>query len=200
MMQRYTQWIILVMLGGGLAACGPLSVMSSALTAGQLAMDERSAGSMVNDTGIRAQLLHHFLQSDVNDLLTNVDYSVHEGRVLLTGATQSQETMVRAVEIAWKPNGVREVINEIEVVDATSGKQFAKDVALSSQIEGRLLLAENVRSLNYNVEVVNGVVYLLGIAQNQQELETVTTIAGMMSGVKKVVSHVRMKDSPYRKM
>ena len=48
--------------------------------------------------------------------------------------------------------------------------------------------------VNYSVETVNGIVYLIGIAQDEGELTRVTDYARNIGGVVKVVSHVRMKE------
>ena len=56
-----------------------------------------------------------------------------------------------------------------------------------------------VFDINYSVETVNGVIYLMGIAQSKVELERVTDHARELAGVRRIISHVRMKDDPRRK-
>jgi osmotically-inducible protein OsmY len=68
--------------------------------------------------------------------------------------------------------------------------------ACTTQLRSKLLLDKNVRAINFNVETVNGVVYLIGIAQDQAELERVTNHARTITNVVKVVSHARLKDDP----
>ncbi len=63
-----------------------------------------------------------------------------------------------------------------------------------------MLKSGAVGSVNYNVETVNGVVYLFGIASSQQELEQVTTLARTIDGVRRVVSHVMLKDDSRRRI
>jgi osmotically-inducible protein OsmY len=173
----------------GLAATGASSL-------GVAAAEERSMGTIVDDKTIYAEITHLFLQSDVNDLLTNVDVRVNEGRILLTGVTPKPETAVEAVRLAWLAQGVREVINEIRTGTQNNTASYARDQWIETQIEARLLATKGVMSINYTVEVVEGVVYLLGIAQNQQELKNVTHIASLTKGVRRVVSYVRLKTDP----
>ena len=40
---------------------------------------------------------------------------------------------------------------------------------------------------------MNGVVYFLGVARSQEELDKVLTLARQMEGVRKVVNHVFIK-------
>ena len=48
-------------------------------------------------------------------------------------------------------------------------------------------------AINYSVETVNGTIYLIGIAQNQEELDRVIAHARTIEYVRKVVDHVRVK-------
>jgi osmotically-inducible protein OsmY len=85
------------------------------------------------------------------------------------------------------------VLNEIQVTDRGGLLDFALDTWVSTQLRTKLLLDRDIRALNYNVETVNGVIYLIGIAQNELELERVTNHARTIENVVKVVSHVRIK-------
>ena len=48
------------------------------------------------------------------------------------------------------------------------------------------------------VKTVGGIVYLMGIAQNRNELDRVTNHARNLNYVRRVVSYVRLKDDPRR--
>ncbi len=184
--------------------CGVLLLLSgckgiiatSASTVGVAAAEERSVGTIVDDNTILADITHRYIQADVNDLLVNVDVRVNEGRVLLTGVVVKPETSVEAVRLAWLATGVREVINEIKTGQDPNAMNFAEDQWIETQIEARLLATKGIMSINYTVEVVDKAVYLLGIAQNQQELKNVAYISSITKGVKRVVSYVRLKDAP----
>jgi len=56
-------------------------------------------------------------------------------------------------------------------------KRFASDAWISTQIESKLLFTKDIKSVNYSVETIDGVVYLMGIAQDREELDAVTQIA-----------------------
>lgn len=159
---------------------------------------ERSVGRAVDDTAIYAEIKHLFLQKDINALLIDVGVEVVEGRVLLTGAVRKPETAIEAVRLSWQVDGVREVINEIQVTDKSSLKDYARDVWISAQIKSRLLFAKNIQSINYSIETVNSVVYLIGLAQNEDELGRVVQVARTTKYVQKVISHVRLKTDPRR--
>jgi osmotically-inducible protein OsmY len=84
------------------------------------------------------------------------------------------------------------VINEIEIGRISLATR-SKDSWVAAQIRSKILLEKGVQSVNYSVEVINGVAYILGIAQDDQELESAEQVAGKVGGVKRVVSHVILK-------
>lgn len=183
-----------------LSGCIPLLVAGGAGTGATVASQERSAGGAVDDLDVRLAINDQFLRGgDVGDLYRNVTIKVTEGRVMLTGDVDKPESKIKATELTWKVNGVKEVMNEIQVNDKTGVVDYAKDSWTANQVRTRLILEKDVRSVNYNVEVVNGTVYLLGIAQNQAELDKVTYLASTTKGVTQVISHVVLKDDSRRK-
>lgn len=189
--------LILLLIGGlPLSGCGSL-IVGAATTGGAVAVQERSIGDAVDDLTIRAELNQLFFEDNV-DLLQSVSFNVIEGRVLLKGAVKKQEDRIHALELAWKASGVREVINEIQVTDQGGIVNYARDTWISTQLRAEILFDKDVLSINYNLETVNGVIYLVGIAQDQAELDKVVDHARRIENVKQVVSHVVMRDDPRR--
>lgn len=139
------------------------------------------------------------IQAEINDLwfrydvetFTKLDMTVNNGRVLLTGVVQNPEHRVEAVRLAWQPDGVEQVINEIRVAESSGITGFAKDTWITTQLRTKLTLDKEVLSINYNIDTVQGTVYLMGFAQNRAELNRVVEIARMIKGVEGVVSYVK---------
>ncbi len=180
-----------------LTAC--FTVATSAATESTIIVaQERSVGEAVDDAGILLNIKNQFLQKDTNDLLANVEIKVVEGRVLLTGNVDKPDTQIEAVRLTWTVRGVREVMNEVQINDKSDFWNYAQDVWVSTQLRTRLLLAKDIRSVNYSVITVNQTVYLMGIAQDQAELNRATYLASITQHVKKVVSYVRLKTDPRR--
>jgi osmotically-inducible protein OsmY len=124
----------------------------------------------------------------------NIDVNVYEGRVLLIGSVANSSYMEKASKIAWSIKNVKEVINEIEVVNKGI-RDSAKDIFVANAIRSRLLLERDVQSLNYIIDVNNGKAYLLGVAQSRDELDKAIAVAGSTKGVRKVINYVRIKTS-----
>ena len=104
----------------------------------------------------------------------------------------------KAVQLAWQPEDVREVINEIQVKPDAGVEAFARDALINARLDSELLFAEGVSSINYSTRAIAGTVYLLGVAQSQEELDRVFRIARNIPDVKGVVSHVLLIDDPRR--
>ena len=193
-------------LGAGLvlALAGPLClagcadvIVGAATTTGLAVVEERTVGDAVKDLTIQAELNHLFFQDDLA-LYNDVSLSVVEGRVLLKGSVPTHEDRIRAGWVARQATRVEEVINEVQVTGEGGILDYAKDRWISMLLDTKLLLDLDILSVNYDVSTVNGTVYLLGIAQNEGELEQVKEHARRVDGVKHVVSHVIMKDDPRR--
>ena len=174
--------------------CVPIIAGGAAVT-GTTVIQERTVGAAMDDTTIWAEIKHLYIQKDVNSLLSDVSVKVNIGRVLLTGNVRDSQTRVEAVRLAWQPYGVKEVINEIRVTDKSTAKDYATDAWITTQSRSKILLQRDVRSVNYSLETVDGVVFVFGIARSQEELDTVVHVVSTIKGVKQVVSHVRIKDN-----
>jgi osmotically-inducible protein OsmY len=188
-----------LLLAAGLALSGCVeSVIAGGAAAGSTAMQERGIKGAVSDTAIRAEINHYWLEKD-HRLFIDLNLQVYEGRALVTGAVLDAQVRADAIQLAWKAKGVREVINEVEVVpQGTGAVDYIRDSAISTELKARLLFAKEIQSVNYSIEVVNGSVYLLGVAQTQSELDRAVNIARNINHVKRVVSHILMKDDPRR--
>ncbi|MDX2113903.1 MAG: BON domain-containing protein [Alphaproteobacteria bacterium] len=189
------QWLVLLPLA--LSGCIPLLIAGGTETAAVVAQ-ERSVGNAIDDAAILIQIKNKFANKDYKDLLANVEVKSVEGRVLLTGNVNKPESQIEAVRLAWQVEGVKEVINEIQISDRAGIWNYTRDVWVSTQVRSRMILEKGVRSINYSVITVNQVVYLMGIAQDQTELDKVTHIASTTSYVQRVVSYVKLKDDPRR--
>ena len=160
-------------------------------------LDERSVEEVESDLAIRVMLNRLFFRQDIR-LYQTVSFAVIEGRVLLTGTVSAADDADRAHRLARRVPGVREVINEIHVADESNIVDYARDALISTEVNAALAADADIVSNNYRVETVDGTLYLVGIAQDEGELELVKAHAGSVDGVERVVSHVIMKDDPRR--
>ncbi len=182
-----------------LAGCSPVgAAIGAGAVVGLAAAEERGIGGSAHDLKLRAEINALWFRHDA-EMLRALHLQVYEGRVLVSGALAEEPTRDDAVRLAWQPPGVREVINEVEVRPSGGVSEFARDNWIEAQLSGKLLFTKHVQSINYSVESVGGTVYLIGLAQDDAELDRVLQIARNTPYVKKVVSYVLIKGDRRRK-
>ena len=109
---------------------------------------DRSIGEYVDDVLIKAILKNsYFDQSE--KIFFNVDVEVSQGRVLLTGTVDNIDLRIEATRIAWGVKGVQTVINEIQISESDNILNFADDLVISTKVYAKLMLDEEINSLNY---------------------------------------------------
>lgn len=178
---------ILLFFGYG---CSPGGILASGgATTMVVAEGDRSLGAVVDDATIKFNISTKFLQSD-NNLFINVNSNVIQGRVLLTGLVETQEIRIDAVRKVWEVNGVKEVINEIEIGDKSTIKEYANDLWISTQVKALTAKTIGLRALSYNFETIKGKVYIAGITSRPEQLESILNEIKNVKGVKEIVNYV----------
>lgn len=175
----------------GAAGCAPVAVGGAVAGGAVAASQERGFGGFVSDAELQASINKLWFDHSL-DLYNAIDMTVDQGRVLLTGRARDPQMRLDAVRLTWQAAGVKEVINEIQV-DNTSGViDSARDSWITTQLRGRLTFDGSIASQNYSIDTVNGVVYLIGVAKTQAELDRAIGHARAVAGVQRVVNHVRI--------
>ncbi|MCU7611692.1 BON domain-containing protein [Anaplasma capra] len=178
-------------------SCSVMVAGLAVVTGAVVALQERSVGDVIDDAAILIKINKELFQYG---MFSSITVRVSEGRVLLMGTVDSPDKRLKAERVAWQQNEVKEVVNEIAVDrDEVTLKEVAVDSAISAQIKARMVAHAGIKSVNYSVNTVGGVVYLMGIAQSQKELNSVISISKRVKGVKQVISYVRLKYSKLRR-
>ena len=161
-------------------SCSPSGILATGGgTAMVVAEGDRSIGSVV-DAG--------------NNLFININTTVLEGRVLLTGLVDNQEERIEAVRLVWEVNGIREVINEIEIGNRESIKDYANDLWINTQAKGMAAKTIGLRSVGYNFETIKGKIYIAGITSRPEQLEELVDVLKTIKGVKEIINYVIIKE------
>ena len=149
----------------------------------------RNLDKSVTDIGANAEL-KGVLFADRSHDYGDVDITVFEGRLMLTGTMKSEEGRRKLIENAWKADGVDQVIDEIIVGDGTSLGQGFEDSRIDATLRTRLIADGDVKAGSFKTAVSKGVVYLIGVTHTDRQLNAALDIARSIGGVEKVVSHV----------
>ena len=182
--------LLLATMSPWLAGCAG-AVASAGAAAGLAAYEERPIKTIARDAKIGAQLRVALLEESEQHF-AKIGIEVFEGRVLLTGVVEAEKMRADAVGLAWKTGSVKAVLNEI-FIGSSSLMDTAKDTWITTQLISKMTFDKDILAINYSVETVAGTVYLIGIAQNQAELDRLIAHARGVGYVRKVISHVRIK-------
>jgi osmotically-inducible protein OsmY len=174
--------------------CTPANVIASGgATTMVVAEGDRSLGTVIDDATIKVNIASKFINSDDN-LFININTNVLEGRVLLTGLVENQEIRIDAIRRVWEVEGVNEVINEIQVGNRTSLKDYGKDLWINTQAKALSAKTIGLRSLGYNFETIQGKIYIAGITSRPEQLNEVIKVIKTIKGVKEIVNYVIIKE------
>ena len=84
------------------------------LVVGCQTLTGKSAGTNVDDTAVTASVKAK-LVADKPANLTRVDVDTNQGTVYLNGTVDSPEQRARAEQLAWQAQGVKAVVNNLQV-------------------------------------------------------------------------------------
>jgi osmotically-inducible protein OsmY len=175
-------------LGGCLVAAGA----AAGAGGGYALSQERSLSDMARDAGIHAAIAQSWKDYNLR-MSEDIDTVVYEGRVLITGTVPSEDWRAEAVKRAWKVDGVKEVYDEIQVGPEEGFMQDMGDATITSKLKAQMIADADVKSINYTVTTVKHVIYVIGTARSQAELNRVVDHARNIANVRRVVSYVRIR-------
>ena len=81
------------------------------------------------------------------------------------------------------------------VSEKTSIKDIAKDLTASTTIKGKLVADKNIKSMNFNIDVVNGIAYLSGIARTKKEMNLVLAYTKETRYVNQLVNYIQLSET-----
>lgn len=174
------------------SGCAPI-ILGTAATSVIISSGDKSVTNKLHDIQIWNSLKGRYNDSSVKLSMQDISIIVHNGKVLLIGNVPDYETKMKAVDLAWEINNVVQVIDNINVGPGSGVKGYVKDVYITTKIKATLSTTRGIRSVNYTLETVNGVVYILGSAKSAKELDKVINIIQNIAGNSNVVSYIVLK-------
>jgi hyperosmotically inducible protein len=140
----------------------------------------------------------------------DVNIDIWKQNVMLTGLVDSKGKYYDVTSLVKQDSRIKNVYDHLVVADqetidsyhqaedeygknavpTDSATQSVSDIWIESQIKALLLAEKGVTSVNYRWQSVQNIVYIMGEAQSEEELNKVLSIVRRIKGVSKVVSHV----------
>ena len=172
-----------------------VAAVGGGAAAGIAASADRSIGDQVNDATIKGAISAVWRKTNPA-MASGLDCDVYEGRVLITGRVPDPTLIEDAIRIAWRVKGVQQVYNEVSVGPIPGTGDDFNDSFISTRLKNELLWDADVRSVNFIVTTADHVVFILGSARTNGELERVTAYARNIPNVRRVVSYVQVRGNP----
>lgn len=182
--------IILVLspLAGSLSGCA-IALFGGTVAAADVAHDRRTAGTIVDDQGIKLKIINALNNEPQKLANAHIDVTSYNGTVLLTGEVPNPGVRQWAEDIAHRTEKVRKVYNELAIAPPSSLASRAEDTWITTKAKASLVQITGLPNFDpTRVKVVTerGVVYLMGLV-TPAEADATTSVVRRLDGVQKVV-------------
>ena len=192
MYKNFNRYFFLFLIIICLSGCAS-TILGGAASVGLASVQERSIKDAAIDLKLELQIQEKLFRANTDKLFVNVDVVLLEQRVMLIGNVESQELRDLASKIAWEVSPkIKNVINEITVGKKPKLVSQALDARISLSLSGLLIGDAKISDINFTHSVSKQVIFLIGIAKDDEELNKVINHARSVKGVKKVISHLML--------
>ena len=198
MLKKFNNYFALFLILIYLSGCAG-ALIGGVATVGLATVQERSLKDSAIDFKLELQLQKKLFEANKNKLFATVDVIIIEQRIMLIGNVESQEVRDLATKISWEVSPkIKDVLNELTVGEKSTLVSEARDARISLTLSGLLLGDAKISDINFNHSVSKQVIFLIGIAKNDDELNQVIYHARTIKGVRKVISHIILKNDKKR--
>ena len=184
--------IMLIMIS--LTSCAGVSSRGIFGTGVSIAFDPRSVGTQIDDSIMQKNLTTRMILLD-KKYIVSVKTKVLDGRIFLTGKIDDLEDKLRLTKLAWETDGVRSVRNDIKVKEEFNFRQSAKDILITSQLRTALILNNEIKATNYQIDTYKKKIFIYGIALTSDEKDEVIKEAKEILDVKDVIASILLVEN-----
>ena len=154
-----------------------------------VAYDPRTVGMQIDDSIMQKSLIGRLTLTDKKYII-NISVKVIDGNIYLSGKVDEPEEKLKIIKMAWETKGVRSVQSTVSIKGNKNFKNTAKDILITSQLRTALIFNKLTKATNYNLDTINGKIYIFGIAMTKDEKEKVISEANEIHGVKEVIPSI----------
>ena len=198
-LKTLTTAVILGVLAHFLQGCSPTGTdLGAGARTGLALAEDRPVEEIWGDTLLKVTINKKLLETSFSETFWSLNITIFEGRVLITGNVKNTTLRDQVSQMVWGVKGVREVLNEIEIQETNNVTQIARDKFIQTSLQARMLGDKIVSDINYKMIAHNNVLYIIGVAQSQAELEKVVAHARAIRYVKRFVNYIWLADNPSR--
>ena len=141
------------------------------------------------DMGI-ARKVRAQLAADSVVKASQIEVTVDQAIVTLTGNVDTEAAKTRALELAKNVQGVVRVVDMISARAHAVG-EGSDDAGITMRVKGKLLEDPEVKALQIDVDTRNGVVFLTGSVRSNEERQKAIDLAMDAEGVRAVQTDLK---------
>ncbi len=186
--------LFLVLVGIILSSCIGVSSKGIFGTGVSVAFDPRSVGTQIDDSIMQKNLSARIILQNKKYLLS-IKSKVLDGRIFITGKVDNPEEKLQITKMAWETKGARSVRNDIKIKEKFNLKQSTKDLLITSQLRTAMIVNQNVKATNYQIDTYKNKIFIYGIALTVDEKEEVLNEAKQISDVEDIVASILLVDN-----
>ena len=122
--------------------------------------------------------------------LIYINIKVIDGNIYLSGKVDEPEEKLKIIKLAWETKGARSVKTAITIKGETNFKNSAKDALITTQLRTAMIFDKSIKASNYNLDTINGKIYIFGIAMSKDEERKVIEEAKEIYLVEEVIPSI----------
>ena len=125
----------------------------------------------------------------------DVDISVDDRVVRLSGEVESDAQRRSAIEAATRVQGVHSVEDQMSIkgTQSQSVGEYIDDAAITAAVKSKILMEKGLSTFDISVESRDGVVTLTGSADSRANVDKAGRVAQSVKGVKRVDNKLLVK-------
>lgn len=172
-----------------LQGCAPAVVVGAAAVGTMSALDRRSTGIQTDDESTEWKAMQSIPEQ--YRAAAHVNFTSFNRRLLITGEAPNEEAKTAIGAAARKIAGVRDVINELGIGQASSLGSRSTDGYITSKVKARLVDAKEISANQVKVVTERANVYLMGLL-TEREAKVAVHVASHTSDVRKVINVIEV--------
>jgi osmotically-inducible protein OsmY len=153
---------------------------------GMSAVEDRGLGGVASDQALRMKVNYEL--SDKLFYLHDFELTVYKGRVLITGIAPNEKTKLEALRLIKGVSGVAQVIDGLNIKGEDGFSEYTRDAWITAKLKPALYADQDIYAPNYVVKTFDKTIYIFGTAPTVEEQQRVLEHAYEITGVKKVVN------------
>ena len=185
------KFLIFIFIAFFLSGCAGVASKGLFGTGVSVALDPRTVGTQIDDSIMQKTISAKILSLDKKFLLS-VKTKVLDGRIFITGKVDTPEEKLLITKLAWETKGARSVKNDTKIKEEFNFKQSAKDILITSQLRTAIIVNNNIKAINYQIDTYKKKIYIYGIALTSEEKDMVISEAQEILDVEDVIASIML--------